>query len=152
LKINKIELVSLLDMEKETISWIELIKLTKGETFEVERVRIQRTGIALEGRFELPSLIKMSEEDQVFISAFLHSHGSIKEMERLFGISYPTVKARLTRIAEQLPFVEVLENSKKDEAAPTRNTPEKYILDQLAQGEINSAEAVKLLRNRRGEK
>ena len=45
-------------------------------------------------------------EDQVFVAAFLKSHGSIKEMEQVFGVSYPTVKARLNRIAGQLEFVE----------------------------------------------
>jgi len=37
---------------------------------------------------------------------FVRSHGSIKEMERTFGISYPTVKNRLNRISAQLELVE----------------------------------------------
>lgn len=138
-------------MKNESISWTELTKLTKNETFEVERVRIKRTGIALEGRFELPSIVQMSDEDQVFISAFLRSHGSIKEMERLFGISYPTVKARLSRIAEQLPFVEVVEGYEGNKNPPSKKSRDRDILDQLAEGKIDSAEAVKLLRKKRGE-
>src|ERR1700722_2726783 len=98
-------------MNEDIIPWSELTKLTQGEGFEVERVRMKKAGIALEGRFELPALVQMSGEDQVFISAFWRSHGSIKEMERLFGISYPTVKTRLARIAELLPFVEIIESS-----------------------------------------
>jgi len=41
-------------------------------------------------------------EDQVFVAAFLRSHGSIKEMEQVFGVSLSTIKARLNRISAQL--------------------------------------------------
>jgi hypothetical protein len=40
----------------------------------------------------------------VFVAAFVRSHGSIKEMEQVFGVSYPTVKARLNRIAAMLEW------------------------------------------------
>ena len=58
------------------------------------------------GLFELPRLALLSAEDQVFVAAFVRSHGSIKEMEQVFGVSYPTIKARLNRIAGSLEFVE----------------------------------------------
>ena len=79
--------------------WQELTKLTQGASLVVERVRMG--DIAIEGRFELPQLARLTMEDQVFVAAFLKSHGSIKEMEQVFGVSYPTVKARLNRIAGQ---------------------------------------------------
>ena len=41
-----------------------------------------------------------------FVTAFVRCHGSIKEMERIFGVSYPTIKARLNRITQMLDFVE----------------------------------------------
>jgi hypothetical protein len=133
-------------MTKDSISWNELTKLTQGESFEVERVRLARTGVAIEGLFELPALVQMSTEDQVFISAFLRSHGSIKEMESLFGISYPTVKARLTRIAEQLPFVETIVTSTAKK--PAEDLSRSKILDQLASGKISTDKALKLLREK----
>ena len=69
-------------------------------------VRLAGSDIAIEGSFELPQLARLAAEDQIFVVAFLRSHGSIKEMERIFGVSYPTIKSRLTRIAESLEFVE----------------------------------------------
>ena len=60
----------------------------------------------LEGQFEPPQLAQLSVDDQVFVAVFVRSHGSIKEMERIFGVSYPTIKARLNRIAGQLDFIE----------------------------------------------
>ena len=83
------------------MDWHELTDLTRGQPFIVERVRLTDSGIAVEGEFEPPQFAQLSPDDQVFIAAFVRSHGSIKEMERIFGVSYPTVKARLNRIAGQ---------------------------------------------------
>jgi hypothetical protein len=114
--------------------WQDLTKLTQGSPIVVERVRLPDRDVALEGEFALPQLARLSAEDQVFVAAFLKSHGSIKEMEQVFGISYPTVKSRLNRIAAQLEFVET-------DPRPLRNE----ILDRLERGEISPAEAIREL-------
>ena len=111
--------------------WHELTKLTGGAPIVIERVRLADNDIAIEGSFDLPTLARLSAEDQVFLMAFVRSHGSIKEMERIFGISYPTVKNRLNRISEQFELVEI-------EAMPAR----REILDQLESGEITAEEAI----------
>ncbi len=117
---------------KNSRDWQELTHLTQGQPVVVERVRLADKGIAIEGRFELPQLARLDMADQVFITAFLRSHGSIKEMERIFGVSYPTIKARLNRIAGSLEFVE------------TNPTPSKAeILERLQQGEITAEDAIR---------
>jgi len=50
-------------------------------------------------------------EDQVFVMAFVRCEGTIKEMEKTFGVSYPTIKNRLGRIGKQLEFVETIVSS-----------------------------------------
>ena len=45
-------------------------------------------------------------DDQIFVAAFVRCHGSIKQMEKFFGVSYPTIKNRLNRIASSLEFVD----------------------------------------------
>jgi hypothetical protein len=114
--------------------WQELTHLTQGQPLVVERVRLLGKDIVVEGSFELPQLARMSMEDQVFIAAFVRSHGSIKEMEQVFGVSYPTIKSRLTRIANSLPFVE---------SNPTPSRTE--ILDRLQRGEITAEDAIREL-------
>ena len=114
--------------------WQELTHLTQGQPLVVERVRLLGKDIAIEGSFELPQLAQLSMEDQVFIAAFVRSHGSIKEMEQVFGVSYPTIKSRLTRIANSLPFVE---------SNPTPSRTE--ILDRLQRGEISAQDAIREL-------
>ncbi|HEX4118615.1 MAG TPA: DUF2089 domain-containing protein [Rhizomicrobium sp.] len=117
--------------------WQELTKLTQGAALVVERVRLG--DIAIEGAFELPQLARLTVEDQIFVAAFLKSHGSIKEMEQVFGVSYPTVKARLNRIAGQLEFVDT-------NPAPLKPENEgSHVLDRLERGEITPAEAIRQL-------
>jgi len=100
----------------------------------VERVRLTERDVAIEGRFELPQLARLSSEDQVFVVAFVRSHGSIKEMERVFGVSYPTIKARLTRIAGSLEFVE-------SNPQPSRAE----VFERLRSGEITAQQAIQEL-------
>ncbi len=114
--------------------WMELTKLTGGAPVVVERVRLVNEGIRIEGEFDLPPLARLPAEDQVFIMAFVKSDGSIKELERIFGISYPTVKSRLARIASQFEFVESTRVSHKEET-----------LLQLERGEITAEEAIRRL-------
>ena len=114
--------------------WPELTQLTQGQPIVVERVRLAGKPIVIEGEFELPQLARLNLEDQVFITAFVRCHGSIKEMEQIFGISYPTVKSRLNRIAASLEFVDTDPSPSKAE-----------ILDRLKRGEITAQEAIREL-------
>ena len=114
--------------------WYELTQLTRGAPVIVERVRLADSNTAIEGSFELPPLARLPAEDQVFIMAFVRSHGSIKEMERVFGISYPTVKNRLEQLAQQFEFVEI-------NPLPSRSE----VLQQLADGVIDTEEALRRL-------
>jgi len=120
-----------------TQDWQALSELVRGQPILVERVRLVGQDIAIEGAFELPRLARLSAEDQVFVAAFVRSHGSIKEMEQVFGVSYPTVKARLNRIAGSLEFVET--NPRPDRSD---------VLERLARGEITADQAVADLERR----
>jgi hypothetical protein len=117
-----------------TTEWNELTKMTRGKPVTVERVRVVDSGIAIEGSFAPPPLASLSAEDQVFVMAFIRCHGSIKEMEEMFGISYPTVKSRLNRIARQFEFVEIVKIAVEEE-----------VIDGLERGEISAEEAIRRL-------
>lgn len=118
--------------------WQVLTELTQGRPIVVERVRLADRDVAIEGAFQLPKLAQLSAEDQVFVAAFVHSHGSIKAMEQVFGVSYPTVKARLNRIAAALEFVEL-------DPQPSRAE----VLARLKRGEISADEAIAELEGRK---
>jgi hypothetical protein len=119
---------------KHASDWQDVLRIAQGGPLLVERVRMPEKGIAVEGAFTLPELARLSLEDQVFIVAFLRSHGSIKEMEQTFGVSYPTIKSRLNRISGQLEFVDT-------NPSPSRSE----VLERLRNGEIDADEAVRAL-------
>jgi hypothetical protein len=58
-------------------------------------------------------------------------------MERFFGISYPTVKGRLEKLAERLKMVEF--------NAPAPRDVRDDVLEELEKGEINVEEAIRRL-------
>lgn len=103
------------------------------QPLKIARMACSSCGMTMEGEFDVSPLAHLSMEDQTFVIAFLRSHGSIKEMEKLFGISYPTVKNRLNALSAALD---------KTFQAPTPNL---YVLEQLARGVINVEEALEKL-------
>ena len=125
--------------------WQVLTRLTGGAPFVVERVRMIETGVAIEGAFEPPRLAQLSNDDQVFVAAFVRCHGSIKEMEKLFGVSYPTIKNRLNRIGAQVPFAEV------DVRTPSAQQTTSELLTRLERGEVTVKDVLAELRGARSD-
>ncbi len=124
--------------------WQELSKLIGQARVEVDRIRLADTGVVIEGPFTLPPLARLPAEDQVFVAAFVRCHGSIKQMEKYFGVSYPTIKNRLNEIGSQLTFVEIEQGSDAATPAPTRGD----VLDRLSRGELTVAQALEQLKQK----
>ena len=97
---------------------------------EIQRLVCPRGHVSMEGEFEVPALAELSVEEQLFVTAFLRCHGSIKRMEDMFDISYPTVKNRLNAIVDKLDHT--LD-------APSSNLE---ILERVEQGELTVEEAL----------
>lgn len=72
----------------------------------VARLVCLECGTAVEGSFGLPVLAALPVEDQEFIVAFVSASGSLKEMARLLGVSYPTVRNRLDEIIARVSAAE----------------------------------------------
>jgi hypothetical protein len=100
------------------------------EPMTVNRLVCANCKLVLEGSFEVSPLARLSTDDQIFVTAFVRYHGSIKKMEELFEISYPTVKNRLNAIGAALD---------KNYQAPSSST---VVLEQLSRGDITVAEAL----------
>ena len=124
--------------------WQELTRLVGQAPIEIERIRLVETGVAIEGPFTLPPLAQLSAEDQVFVAAFVRCHGSIKQMEKYFGVSYPTIKNRLNKIGSQLSFVEMEQGSETDSPALSKSE----VLDRLSRGELTVAQALERLKEK----
>ncbi len=115
--------------------WQQLTELTQNKKISIERVKIIESGIAIDGEFELPPLAQLSMEDQIFVAAFVKSHGSIKDMEALYGVSYPSIKNRLNRISKAFDFINLTPSDAVDD-----------ILEDLDQGNISFDQALEALK------
>jgi hypothetical protein len=104
------------------------------QSMTISRLICSDCSLVLEGSFEVSPLARLSTEDQVFVTAFIRYHGSIKKMEELFDISYPTVKNRLNAIGAALD---------KGYQAPSANA---IILEQISRGEITVSEALERMK------
>ena len=104
-----------------------------GRMMQISRMTCRRCGVALEADFDVPPLARLPVKDQFFVAAFVRHHGSIKKMERLLGVSYPTVKNRLRAIGTALD---------RTFDVPS---PSAAVLDQLAAGEITVDQAIERL-------
>ncbi|MCX6369274.1 MAG: DUF2089 domain-containing protein [Armatimonadetes bacterium] len=90
------------------------------------------------GDFPPPPLARLSAEHQSFIETFVRCRGVIRDMERMLGISYPTVRAKLDSA------VNALEATLADTAAP-ENPRRRTILRQVEEGSLTASEAAHLL-------
>src|SRR5436190_23631012 len=119
--------------------WQELTKLVGQAPIEIERVRLVDSGVAIEGPFTLPPLAQLGADDQVFVAAFVRCHGSIKQMEQYFGVSYPTIKNRLNKIGSLLPFAEI------DPPADAERPSPGALLARLERGEMSVNDVLRQL-------
>ena len=107
---------------------------------KISELTCSKCGTILRGDFRGCDFCKLTEEDLNLIKVFLRSHGSIKEVERELGISYPTVKNRLNQIISSLGI-------------ETRGSLDKMerleILERLEKGELTLQQALSLLEGRK---
>jgi len=101
----------------------------------VTRLRCDHCDTQLEGTFEIPTLVRLTPADIDFVVRFVKSSGSLKEMAKQSGQSYPTVRNRLNDIIAQL-------HSSPLSVAEQRQS----ILDAIANGTMSVADAEKKLR------
>jgi len=125
--------------------WQRLDHWTQGRPYRIERVRLAEEGLVLEGDFAPSPLACLTAEDQVFVAAFVRSHGSIKQMEAAFGLSYPTIKKRLDRLAEALSFVAVQVHTVVAAPPPRESSAVARVLDELEAGTLRVQDALERL-------
>jgi hypothetical protein len=102
---------------------------------EVTQLACPGCAMRLEGRFELPELLRLSREDLEFIVAFVRCSGSLKDLGKLRDQSYPTVRNRLSEVVQRL-----------SQTPEHGDQARKRILDELARGQLSVKEASKKLK------
>lgn len=134
----------------------------------ITEVSCPSCGTRMQGSFEGCRFCSLSPEETSFLVTFLRSRGSIKDVERELGVSYPTVRAALDNLLRSLGLdgrggeEQTAVQSSEDVASGTapgetdaarpmtdeaRAAARREILDLLARHRISADEASKRLKN-----
>ena len=118
-----------------------------GESMVVTKLRCSHCGTELSGEFSPCRFCRLEEKHLQFVETFLRCRGSIKEVERALGVSYPTVKNMLDAALSALGLDE------KPELRALREKEERSeILQRLSNGEIGVDPAIEALNQLKGGK
>jgi len=111
--------------------------------------------LQMRGEFQPGQFSTLSEDQLTFIRVFLRARGNLSEMEKVLGISYPTIRNKLDEVNRALD--RGMPSSGSDQSRPTTPpaaTPieeaRRAILQKVAAGEIPAADAAQKLRNLQG--
>ncbi len=110
-----------------------------GEPLEVTRLECPTSGVAIEGRFTPNEFTLLSPEHLEFMRLYIRARGNLKDVERILGVSYPTVRLRFDALLRALDY------DPPPEAQEVREE-RTDILGLLERGELTAAEAAKRLR------
>ena len=110
--------------------------------------------IKVEGPFQLNEFATLGPEDLHFLRIFVRSEGRIRDMESALGLSYPTIRARLSALKKKLSGDEAASGGTEEAKGP-RNEEEAVaaVLAKLNAGKIPFDEAmqeIKRIRARPG--
>ncbi|MGE4284951.1 MAG: DUF2089 domain-containing protein [Clostridia bacterium] len=114
----------------------------------ITRMSCSRCKTNIEGQFTGCKFCKIPQEQLEFIEVFIKCRGSIKDVEKELGISYPTVKNRLEGVIQALGYRTDKRADEAWESLDSQHIKEEkqLILDALEKGEISSQEATQQLR------
>jgi len=107
------------------------------EQLEVTGLACPNCQTRIEGRFAINEFAALPSDQLEILRLFVKTRGNLKEMERILGVSYPTVRARFETLLRSLGY-----EDEQSDAAEERA----LILQQLEKGEISADEAAELLR------
>ena len=105
----------------------------------VTRLHCRNCDTTIEGHFETGKMGQLTAEQLSFVETFMRCEGKLNRMEGVLGLSYPTLRSRLSQVIQAMGF-EV-----GPEQADTSDEQRHQILDELASGQISSEQAMELL-------
>jgi len=108
-----------------------------GAPLTVTRLECESSGITIEGRFVPNEFALLPEENLEFLRIFVKVRGNLKEVERVLGLSYPTIRLRFEKLLLALGY----------EAGPDVTEERGEVLDLLERGEIGAEEAARRLQS-----
>ena len=117
-----------------------------GEPLIVTRLEGPTTGIAIEGRFSLGWIGRLTPEQLEFVGVLVRSRGNLQKVAADMGASYNTARNRMDEIVTMLGGTTEGEQNPAQETSVGAAQAKRAILDRLAVGELSFDEAMKQIR------
>jgi hypothetical protein len=114
-----------------------------GNKLTISRLNCHQCGTTLEGQFSPCEFCSLPKEELDFLKTFIKCRGSIKDVEKELGISYPTVKSKLNSLIEALGFH--IPEVEAEDLQTEREEAKKRIISDLENGVITAKEATELI-------
>jgi len=113
--------------------------------------------LTVSGNFALNEFFALSPEELHFLRIFIHFEGRIGDMEKALGVSYPTVKASLTKLKKALNLMDFSKDSElarneyneKEARVRVKNDSNNSLLDDLdkmKRGEMDYQDVLKKIK------
>ncbi len=109
-------------------------------TLTISELSCSHCNTHIQSQFEGCRFCRLAPEHLTFIETFLRCEGNISKVEKELGLSYPTVRNRLSSAITALQLTE-------SEAPAPPTLQRRDVLDALARGEISAEEAALALRD-----
>jgi hypothetical protein len=116
-------------------------------TLDVTELSCPHCHIQIRGRFDSHPGLMLTDEQLSFLRLFVQSRGNLREIERVLGISYPTVRSKLDDLVdafEKTPGAEPLPPAKP------KTSDRRSILEDVAMGRLPLEDALDLLKRSPG--
>ncbi len=124
-----------------------------GGALVITECKCTECGLEMRGEFRPPQFATLSEDQMTFVRHFLRARGNLSEVEKVLGVSYPTIRNKLDEINKTLDEAESAASRPEAEADPDAADDERQaILKQVSAGQLSAVEAVEKLRNLQGGK
>lgn len=112
-----------------------------GGPIVITEIQCANCHLKMQGEFK-PGLFSTLSDDQLtFVRAFLRVRGNLSEMEKVLGVSYPTIRNKLDEINQALERAEAA-----PEPAPASNDARNAILQKIAAGELDPVQGLEQLK------
>ena len=116
--------------------------ISGGELY-VSELTCEESGVTIRGKFRLPEQANLDEDKQAFLKVFLRARGVISTVEKEMGISYPTVRARLDGLLQDMGLAPTQEDVDRKKRIDEKK---KQILKDLEDGKLTPDQVKKKLK------
>jgi hypothetical protein len=133
---------------------------TCGGEFAVTELTCTVCDTVVRSQYDPCPFCRLAPEDLAFMLVFVRNRGNVKEMERELGVSYWTIRGRLTEVITSMglePGGELEETTERSSPNPDerratneerrmKNAARQTVLERLRRGELTAEEAADELR------